>query len=48
MPNTYYLLVSAVSLVAGIYIDQNYNVPDIKNLYQYGENVVGFYYCIGL
>ena len=48
MPNTYYLLVSAVSLVAGIYIDQNYNVPDIKNLFQYGENVVGFYYCIGL
>lgn len=44
MPNTYYLLVSAVSLVAGIYIDQNYNVPDIKNLYQYGENVVRFYH----
>lgn len=43
MPNSYYLLVSAVSLVAGIYIDQNYNVPDIKHLFEYGENVVRFF-----
>lgn len=29
MPN-YHVLVGSLSFIAGVYIDQNYNVPDIK------------------
>jgi hypothetical protein len=40
MPN-YYFLVGTVSFLAGVYIDQNYNVPNIKYWAKHAEEVVG-------
>ena len=39
MPN-YYFLVGTVSFLAGVYIDQNYNVPNIKYWAKHAEEVV--------
>ena len=39
MPN-YYFLVGSVSFVAGLYIDQNYNVPDIKYWVKHATELV--------
>lgn len=39
MPN-YYFLVGTVSFIAGVYIDQNYNVPNIKYWAKHAEEVI--------
>ena len=40
MPKGYYFLVGSLSFIAGLYVDQNYNVPDIKYWVQHAEDVV--------
>lgn len=40
MPQNYYFLVGGLSFLAGLYVDQNYNVPDIKYWVQHAEEVV--------
>ena len=40
MPQQYYFLVGSLSFIAGLYVDQNYNVPDIKYWVKHAEDVV--------
>lgn len=42
MPGNYYFLVGSVSFIAGLYIDQNYNVPDIKYWVKHTEDIVSY------
>lgn len=42
MPKSYYFLACSLSVLVGIYLDQNYNIPDMKSLLQYGETLVRF------
>lgn len=40
MPGNYYFLVGSLSFLAGLYVDQNYNVPDIKYWVKHTEDIV--------